>query len=537
MLFLWSNIATGEQIRKDVLRLPMKFTDRGGLAPNINVMPDETLKEFYRVRQIYNLSETREKINKIQRARLLLALGPDSSYVAAISKEEALRYFDAGLLIGAYDGNYFTLVCPDIEIANKLKQAFIPYGPDLYNVFKELADKKIEANKKLARQSKQELITKRLEGVNVTLPIIDPRIILEDFNKANKTKEYTLDQVVKSAKIQLAIMKWLKKELGLNYIYPAMDLTRFGGLVAFANNKGNVVREAEALDGTKSPKVDAFIGPEELNDIKLEIPDPAIYPPAKLPIEFIEQANSDPELDDASILVFIEGPYTLLGNIMGLDAGLQGAEGLCLLPGTAEGITRLKNGLNYTKEVIKRNIDDLDKADTKGLLKAICFLEPSASAGERFLRPENFEEFVLPVIDEIAAYAKKKGIKVAYHSCGNTTKNFDAFAKFKNVDIISADKVNPGELLAKLPEHMAVVWGSDAKKISNLEPEEIFEDMKGKTASGIDKGRWCPGTNCQVKSKITLTQLQAFVLGSTPNLPPDITLDALLNRSLSRTQM
>lgn len=397
--------------------------------------------------------------------------------------------------------------------------------------------------------SLQELIAQRKRGVNIALPIIDPRVVLHDYNKAHPKEQYMPDQVINSGKVQYKIMKWLHRRdvLSLPMVYPSMNLTRFGGLVAKANNRGDVVTEAIAIDGTTQYAVNPFMTAEEIDTGKLVVPeDPSIYAPAQVPMEFIEQVNQDPELRGVPILVFVEGPYTLIGNILGIgDISSPNPEGLAFLTPA-----QIVKWLAFTEEVIKKQIDDLYKANIirdqagsiigKANLK-ICLLEPTASAGKQFLRPALFEKYLLTVIDRIGQYAENKGMEAGLHSCGNTTKNFQAYAKFKHIKFISVDvEADKQGLLAVLPEDMVVGGNVDFKALAQATPEEVFKRTRGMGKATLVNSRICPMSGCQITSlgsENQLAKLQAFMAGADPMLPDaEMSLERALNITFPRTR-
>ncbi len=128
--------------------------------------------------------------------------------------------------------------------------------------------------------------------------------------------------------------------------------------------------------------------------------------------------------DEAVVTVTAWGPFTLAGQLMGVEQMMRATfKNKPLVKATCAFAVKM------IQEIFKPLIED-------GTIEMITMADPTAS-GDLISRKQ-FDKFALEPLQEMSAWAKSKGVKTLLHICGDTNNRLDLFAE-TGVDCISLD--------------------------------------------------------------------------------------------------
>lgn len=198
---------------------------------------------------------------------------------------------------------------------------------------------------------------------------------------------------------------------------------------------------------------------------------------------------------------YVIGPYTLSAMILGSEEALMSS----LLNPDDLGVL-----CQFTAQIIKQYAEKLILVGAE----AICILEPSAM----MLYPEQFGEFSIKYVRDIAETCKKYEVSSILHICGNTMPLIEKMME-SGVDGLSIDSKQAGVDLKKVV-NIAENIKKDMVIIGNISPTEtMLYGSPDKVASEVkellNEMRDCPyfvlSTGCDSPPETPLENLKAFM--------------------------
>ena len=128
--------------------------------------------------------------------------------------------------------------------------------------------------------------------------------------------------------------------------------------------------------------------------------------------------------DEAVVTVTAWGPFTLAGQLMGVEK---------MMRATFKDKELVKATCDFAVKMIQAIFEPLVD---DGTIEMITMADPTAS-GDLISRKQ-FEKFALAPLQEMGAWAESKGVKTLLHICGDTNNRLDLFAE-TGADCISLD--------------------------------------------------------------------------------------------------
>lgn len=146
--------------------------------------------------------------------------------------------------------------------------------------------------------------------------------------------------------------------------------------------------------------------------------------------------------DEAVVTVTAWGPFTLAGQLMGVEK---------MMRATFKNKELVKATCDFAVKMIQAIFTPLVD---DGTIPMITMADPTAS-GDLISRKQ-FEAFALPPLQQMSEWAKQKGVKILLHICGDTNNRLDLFGQ-TGVDCISLDhKVELSKAKAEIGNKMCI---------------------------------------------------------------------------------
>lgn len=285
------------------------------------------------------------------------------------------------------------------------------------------------------------------------------------------------------AQMNIEMVKKYKPDIvyvgsGFNNVYPGAG----GGKIAY--------RETGAPD-----LVNPYI--REISD--LEKMDPNIisdYPPANTVWEAARMVKKEVE-SDTIVSMTSWAPFTIAGQMIGPEGFMRSLyKNKDLVHATVTFTTEM------AKLLFEPVVDD-------GTLDLISIADGLAS-GDLISR-KNFEEFVLPSLQDFISWAKEKEVPVLLHICGNTA-HFLNLLPDTGASVVSLDyKVEMSKIKEEIGNKVCVAGNVNSVAVLDLGTVDTVKEATAKCLEeGAPGGRYILMPGCDLPPTVPVENLLAF---------------------------
>lgn len=220
------------------------------------------------------------------------------------------------------------------------------------------------------------------------------------------------------------------------------------------------------IEKTPSVKKPAFYSIESM-DVPLDYLSKGRIPTVLSAVKILKKSY-----DILPIIVGMEGPYTLIGHLFGIENILKWT--LRQPAAVTKALDfALKANVEYAKILIESGAD------------VICVADPSASP--ELMSPKDFSTLMLPRLRELATAINSRGCASVLHICGGVNKiikdmaetGFSGLSVEEKVDLIKAkqDIGTKAKLIGNIAASKVLFMGT---------PEIVTEEGRKAIAAGID---------------------------------------------------
>ena len=143
-------------------------------------------------------------------------------------------------------------------------------------------------------------------------------------------------------------------------------------------------------------------------------------------------------------------------------------------------------------------------------MSTICVPDPSASPN--LISPKLYKSFALPYARELVSFLKKRGGRLLYHICGDTTMILENMVE-TGADCISIDQ--PPDLgYAKERIGSRVCLHGNVRTVTTLlrgEPTEVEREAKECILKAAENGGYMLGSSCDYPPTTPIENIKAMV--------------------------
>lgn len=228
--------------------------------------------------------------------------------------------------------------------------------------------------------------------------------------------------------------------------------------------------------------------------IDIEAPDDftnnARFPVLDEAIDILHQKYDD---KDVPILGAITGPFTLLGQLVGVEHTIKHFN---------NNTVELENALDEITNALIEEIQFYNERD----VDAIVMYEPTATS--ELIEPDLFRKYILPFLEDLADEMEVPGI---LHICGDTNSNlsnmlrcnFQALSLSYEVDILHAK-----QLQARINSSTRICGNiSNENMLFAKKPKEIYDESLVALESGVD----LLAPSCMISPTTGIENIQAMM--------------------------
>ncbi|MEM4000856.1 MAG: uroporphyrinogen decarboxylase family protein [Saccharolobus sp.] len=286
-----------------------------------------------------------------------------------------------------------------------------------------------------------------------------------------RVKKILTKECMYNPEIYSKVIFYVKEELEPDILLPPLDLTI----------------EAEVLGATVDyPNYDP---PRIIKKVSLD--EVRIRGEGRIPLMLNAARKSR---KDKPLGFYITGPFTVLGQVIGVDALLLNLmKKDKIIKSHLEEITQLS--IEYSRKLLKAGVD------------FIIMAEPVSS----LISPTYFKVFSKPFIEEILYKTKAP---VILHICGKSKHLIKEVSDLNLLGISIDQNVPLEEALQKLPENILVFGNYNPVNLVFQKPDEIKENVRKMLEPVINYRNVVASTGCDTPSTTPLENIKAFINGS-----------------------
>lgn len=178
--------------------------------------------------------------------------------------------------------------------------------------------------------------------------------------------------------------------------------------------------------------------------------------------------------DECVVTVTSWGPFTLAAQLMGVEQ---------MMRATFKNKDLVRATCSFAVKMLQAIYEPLIE---DGTLEMISMADPTAS-GDLISRKQ-FENFALPPLQEMSAWAREKGVKTLLHICGDTNNRLDLFPQ-TGVDCISLDhKVELAKAKNEIGNKMCIAGNVNPVHVLDQGSAEDVARVSGECLEAAAKG-------------------------------------------------